>query len=163
MSTPPPLLRSRVSSFVATSLATAASFSTVSSLLSAVSEGIQSAAATAEAQAVTPGLELALRGDEIDGEEDYEDCGDGNGTQMHLSTKCQACGERVAIEVPLWLTEGINGNSRGQSEEEARSELRSGIVSTAVAVAVAIKESPVSIFVSPPELPLIVSRLRFAP
>ena len=143
MSTPPPLLSSRVSSFVATSLATAASFSTVSTILSAVSEGIH-AAATAEAKAVAPGMEISLL-DEMNPEDDYEDCANQNGTQMHLSTNCQACGERVAIEVPLWLTEGMNGNSNTRTEEEARSEWRSGIVSTAVAVAIAIKESPVSL------------------
>lgn len=157
MSTPPPLLRSRVSSFVATSIATAASFSAVSTILSAVSEGIQ-AAATAEGQGVTPGLELALR-DEMNVEpENYEDCP--AATQMHLSTTCDSCGERVTLEVPLWLTEGLSGaNSRGQSEGEARSEWRSGVVSTAVAVAVAIKESPVSLAqtIRPPEFPLIVS------
>lgn len=137
MSTP----RSRVSSFVATSLAAAASYSTVSTILKAVSE----AAATVEAQTATPALELAIRdADEMDPERE-EEYDDGPATQLHLSTNCDACGERVTLEVPLWFTQGMNGaNSRVQSDEEARSELRSGIVSTAVAVAVAIKESPVS-------------------
>lgn len=126
----PTVSRSRVPSL--------ASFSSLAAILSTVKDGIKAPATSTELVLHEDGIEYE--------EEEGEDHASAVSTQLHLSTNCPDCKRRVTIEVPLWITEAMDGAGSRQSNEaeesERREEWRTGVVSTAVACAIAVKESP---------------------